>query len=455
MRLAVCALSAVLLSGCSWLGMGGHSGSSYGNSGVYGANCGVQGGGYNTAGYGGQGFGGQGFGDGCGPAGGYGVAGQGFDQQAFGGQGFGAGPGFAGQGFAGQGAGGFAGQGFAGQGFDGQGYPQGYGPSLGGVAPGTQIGFAGAYDANALYGAGQQGFGQQGFGSSVTTLGANAPFGSAVGGQYVGGQFGGTQFAGANVNTVQGNPIYVQQPYPAYYGVPQLRAVSGGGFGGAMPFGLELDLGSDFFVGGDFVTAKAAGPATGGGASPLNVSATDAIAYKDAFGHSQSVGLATTYDLDRNTTLLGRIGYNKADGQRLQTGTVSDGTTTEDLFAEFSDLEQVTLEGGLRRYVGGWNNPIGGFRPYVGATAGFTHTDSITIAQDSATLLPAGSNVQQYVDGGWNPTASGVVGAEWQAGPRTALGIETGIRWNDNLNTPDKTDDSFSIPVRLRGRVSF
>ena len=479
MRLVVCGLSAVLLSGCSWLGMGGHSSSSYGNSGVYGANCGGgYAGGMNTAGYGAQGYSG-----GCGGAGGYSVAGMGAGYGAgagmgagFGqGAGYGAGSGYGagygagagmGAGF-GQGAGYGAGSGYgagygAGSGFGqgGAGMGAGYGAGAGyGVGGDPRVGFGGAYGTG-IYGQGGAlgggAYGAGGYGANgVTTLGANAPYGAAVAG------VGGTQYAGSgyttggayggNVTTVQGSPIYVPQPYPSYYGVPQLRAV-GGGFGGAMPFGLEAGVGTNFFVDGDFVTAKDAGIATGG---TLHVSATDAISYKDAFDKGVGYDLATTYDLNQSTTLLGRIGYNKADGQRLKIGSVNDSSTTEDLYAEFSDLEQVTLEGGVRKYVGGWNNPVSGFRPYVGATAGFTHTDSITIAQEAGALLPVGSNVQQYVAGGWNPTASGVIGAEWQAGARTALGIETGLRWSDNLNTLSKTDDTFSVPVRLRGRVSF
>ena len=61
-----------------------------------------------------------------------------------------------------------------------------------------------------------------------------------------------------------------------------------------------------------------------------------------------------------------------------------------------------------------------------------------------------------FIDSGWNPTASGVVGAEWQVASSIAVGAEAGIRWQDNVNglTAD-TEDRFSVPVRLRGRVSF
>jgi len=167
-----------------------------------------------------------------------------------------------------------------------------------------------------------------------------------------------------------------------------------------MPFGLELGIGTEFFVDGDILSGEPAKD---------HVSAIDAISYDDAF----------------------------------------------DVYAEFSDLEQVTIEGGVRRYLGGWNNPVSGFRPYVGAVGGFTHTNDIDITQSSATLVDPAVFTQQYVDGGWSPTAAGLVGAEWQVGGRTALGVETGIRWTDNLNTNLKSSDAVSIPLRLRGRVSF
>lgn len=433
MRLAVCALSAVLLSGCSWLGMGGNSSGHHG-AGVYGANCG----GYNTGGA---------YGMSAGSCGGAGFDQAGYGQQGFGGQQF-PGQGFNQQGFGGQQ---FAQQGYGQQGFDVSGF-QGA-SQYGGVTLPNTYSAGGGYNTAAL-GLGAAGaYGAAGYGQT-TTLGANAPWGSAVGGSY-GAQYGqqfGTQ---GNVTTVAGAPIYVPQPYPAYYGAPQLRgvpvAVSGGG---AMPFGIEAGIGTNFFQNGDFVTAKPAGPASG--SSTISVSATDAIGYKDAFKEGTHYDLAATYDLDRNTTVLGRFGYGKASGEIVETGTVTDATGTETLFAEFSDLEQMTIEGGVRRYFGGWNNPNGGLRPYVGAMGGFTHTDDVSLSQfSSGTILPNGSNVQPYVDGGWSPTAAGLVGAEWQVGRTTALGLETGIRWTDDLNTPNKTQDAISIPVRLRGRVSF
>ena len=281
-------------------------------------------------------------------------------------------------------------------------------------------------------------------------MGASAPYGSAVGGAY-GAQYGTQYGTQGNVTTVAGAPIYVPQPYPSYYGVPQLRGVPVAvGGGGGMPFGLEAGIGTDFFNSGDIFPGEVA---------KGNVSAIAPIAYKDAYDNGTSYDVAATYDVNRNTTLLGRVGFTKAEsagpikvGTNSSGGTTGGGTTS-DLYAEFSDLEQYTVEGGVRQYLGGWNNPHGGFRPYVGATGGFTHTDDVVLTQTSATL--AQPIVQQYIDGGWSPTAAGLVGAEWQVGGRTALGVETGIRWTDALDTNFKSDDTISIPVRLRGRVSF
>ncbi|MBL4869415.1 MAG: hypothetical protein JKX72_00515 [Robiginitomaculum sp.] len=201
------------------------------------------------------------------------------------------------------------------------------------------------------------------------------------------------------------------------------------------------------------MNAKPAGVATGG---TLNVSATPAISYKDAYKKAVTYDAGMTYDISPSTTILGRLGYSKADGNRIKTGTIDDGTTTEDLYAQWGDLEQFTVEGGVRQYVGGWNNGLSGFRPYVGASAGFTHNNDVSLSQSSATLLPAGSNVQPYLDSGWSPTVAGVVGAEMQVGARTAIGVETGIRWRDDINSNVLAqEDRWSIPVKLRGRVSF
>ena len=448
MRLAVCALSAVLLSGCSWLGMGGHSGSHGSAGGAYGAGCAPTQG----AAYGGVYNAGYGAGAGCAGHGG-GAYGQGYGAAGYG-----------------QGAGyGQAGYGQAGYGQAGYGADAGFGPYAGvaGYGPaGAGTGMNGGYgvDGYGAQGYGAQGYGQAGYGQygagGVTTLGASAPYGSAAYGQNVVGtqMTNGQYINGQYVQNVAGAPIYVPQPYAAPYGVPQLRGV-----GAAMPFGFETFGGTEFDVSGDLFGGKGAGPNNPDFAAATGeVGEVPSIAYSDAFGEGFSIGGGTTYDLSRNTTLLAMAGYSKKDGQTVENGTFTPGSydpvtevftasgATENVTAEFGDLEQFTLEGGVRQYVG--NNY--GFRPYVGASAGFTHNNDVRLRQtsDGATALDID---QEYIDSGWRPTAAGVVGAEMAVGNRAAIGVETGIRWRDNLKTNVGSDDRLSIPVSLRGRVSF
>ncbi len=443
MRLTICALSAVLLSGCSWAGYGDGSSSAYSYGASAGGGCmsamngyaGMQQGGY---GYyqGQQGY--QGYtAGGCGGAGavGYGTA-----------NGYGMGGGTYGYGANGYGTAGAATA------------MAGYGTGMAGYGVNTgYIAGANNYGANASS-MGLRGMQTTSGYNGATVLSNTAPYGAATGCCATSGQWTGTA---TNVQTVQGAPIYVPQPYPAYYGVGYNAgyAQSAGyaygirGASRALPFGLEFGVGTEIGVGGNIVGAKPAGVATGG---TLNVSATPAISYKDAYDSAVSYNMAATYDITPSTTVLGRLGYSKANGNRIKTGTIDDGVITEDLYAQWGDLEQITLEGGIRQYVGGWNNGVSGLRPYMGATAGFTHNNDVSLAQESATLMPVGANVQPYLDAGWTPTASATLGAEMQVGPRTAIGVETGIRWRDNIGSNVITqEDRWSVPLRIRGRVSF
>ena len=449
MRLAVVGLSAVLMSGCSWLG------GSYGASG-YGADCVPD---YSACG--GTQFAGQ-YG-----AGAYGVQSGAYGTQAYGAQGYGA------QVSGGQYAAYGSNAGVADAAY-GAGGLNGYGQY--GAAG---VGYAGAYGVPGQVGvvAGQQtGLGAFGNGT-VTTLGGAAPFGAAYSGQGLGGgvygqsvvgsQYASGQFAGGAVQTVQGAPIYVPQPY----GVPVGVGVAGPAIGAAaLPFGLALLGGTDFDVDGDVLGAKPAGPGLTADPSipPTNeAGAQEALSYSDAFGEAKRIGFALERDISPSTTLLGQFAYATANGQRIDgyasstpgtydpvTGAFvqTPGTTTEVLDAEFSDLNTYTAEAGIRQYLG---RPSG-LRPYIGATAGAVYNEGVDYRQTFTGTDTEFSNVEDFIDSGWNPTASGVIGAEAAVGKRGAIGIESGVRWTDGLDVAGGgADDRISIPVTLRGRVAF
>jgi len=457
MRLAVCALSAILLTGCSGLGLGG-SNAGFGQAGgAFGVGCAPGGGFYDAGAFGAGGA--------CGVGGGYGVAGAGYGA-GYGGAGdygasFGAGAGGFGPGAGfGAGAGGFGpGAGFVGG--DGGFGAGGLGPSAG-FGVGAGAGFGQGTGGFGTVGTGA-GFGTVGTGfGGATTLSANAPFGSAAfGSGVVGTQFSNGQFVqGAGVQTVQGAPIFVPQPVPQFFGVPQLRGVGGGLAAAALPFGLGLAIGNEFGLGGTVFEAKEGGPADGGGGE---AGAIDRVSYNDAFGDVQSIGGTTEYDISRNTTLLGSFKYGEADGRSFDTGsftpgtydsagnfTPSSGAVTRDLTGEVSDLETFTLEGGVRQYVG--FNPA--LRPYIGATAGATRNNSVDITQidQNGEIFNQG----EFINSGWNPTASAIVGTELAVGRRAAIGLESGVRWTDGLSVNGSDSSSrWSIPLKLRGRVAF
>ncbi len=461
MRLGLCALSAVLLSGCSWLGSGGHN-SHYAYETSAGANCAPMAYGQNAYGYGfqqstaAQAYGSQGYGfnaGACGAGGAYGVGQGAYGQAGFGQGGFAQGG--AAQGFYGQGAGAqgmMAQSGFSQMGYGQMGYAQGGIPQGGfGQAGFGQGGFSQGSFGQSAYGAG-------GF-TGATTLGTGAPYGSALGGVYgqnvVGTQLSNGQYVnGAYVQNVQGSALYVPQPYPVYYGTQQFRGAYGGfgGVGGvALPFGVETGIGTNFDIGGDVFTEKAAGPASGNPA--VNTGGTEGISYGDAFSNGTTIGGALTYDVSRNTTLLGVVDYTTANGEKVDAyQTVDARGAFESIDAEFSDLDLWTIEGGVRQYIG--QSPA--LRPYVGATAGFTHNNEVTLNRTyTADGAAFDATPLEYIDSGWNPTASAVVGAEMAVGSRAAIGVESGIRWRDNMDTLFESEDRWSVPVKLRGRVSF
>lgn len=442
MRLTICALSAVLLSGCSWLGSGGHQ-ATYGYAGgAYGVDCAptAQGYGY-TASYAAQG---------CVPNG-----------QT--------------NNFAAYGQGQYGQTQYAQAGYDQTQYAQaGYNASMGGYAQ-QGYGQSGYAQEQTVYGQGayaQGAYAQGSYGQGHQSQEAYAQ-GSAYGQNVVGTQLSNGQYVnGAYVQNIQGEPIYVPQPYAAgaaccdYQQPVRVETACCGyqaqyhGGSAALPFGLEAGIGTRFDIDGDLFKGKGAGPALDANGQPdpnRFVSATPAVSYKDAFENGVSYDLAATYDLNPTTTVLARVGYSEAEGKDFSLGEATENGVTAPITGRLSDMEQYTIEGGIRKYVGRFHNGFTGLRPYLGVSGGFAHTNDITLTQTSQAFNggAGGTETQQYIEGGWTPTAAGVIGAEYQVGARTAIGVETGIRWTDDLDTNVQSDDRWQVPVKLRGRVSF
>lgn len=152
---------------------------------------------------------------------------------------------------------------------------------------------------------------------------------------------------------------------------------------------------------------------------------------------------------------------------------------------DFSDLERYDLEVGARRYL----NPIiksDGFQtvtPFVGASVGVSHVNAVDYTQtqtqtfyqrafegdttDLTYSVATPDTATRLYDAQWLPQGQLNVGAEWQLTPGFAIAAETGLRFQgarDFVDTVDgagnvipgeKGDLNISVPVTLRGSINF
>ena len=145
---------------------------------------------------------------------------------------------------------------------------------------------------------------------------------------------------------------------------------------------------------------------------------------------------------------------------------------------DYSDLRRYDLEVGARKYF----NPVirdNGHRtltPFVGVSAGVSHVNSLSakIGQEQLFYerafegypnpeaiefydVPYPDTVVDIYDSEWLPQGSLTAGMEWQVTPKTAIALETGVKYEkarDYVNGVSG-DDNVSIPVTLRGSFNF
>lgn len=141
---------------------------------------------------------------------------------------------------------------------------------------------------------------------------------------------------------------------------------------------------------------------------------------------------------------------------------------------DFSDMERYDLEVGARRYF----NPIAGkgyktVTPFVGVAAGASHHGGVdyTVQQtqtfyqrafegdtENVTYDVVGPETRvQLYDSQWVPTGKLSAGIDWQVTPKTSLAFETGLRIEGarEYSNGEKGDANVSIPVTLRGSYNF
>jgi len=152
---------------------------------------------------------------------------------------------------------------------------------------------------------------------------------------------------------------------------------------------------------------------------------------------------------------------------------------------DFSDLRQYDLEIGARQYLKPLSGATNGqtVTPFLGASIGASRVNAVDVSVgqtqafyqqtfEGATegnfyTVPTAVNQTRLYDAQWIPQGQLNVGAEWQLTPGFALAAETGVKlqgareYADFTNAAGETisgasgDTNISIPFTLRGSVNF
>ncbi len=234
------------------------------------------------------------------------------------------------------------------------------------------------------------------------------------------------------------------------------------------------------------------------------------ISFDDVHSTPVTISGGVEYIASPRTTLFANAGYSYAEGEddsgitidgrllrEVRTRTFTESMVSPGTFIQqsddtntsfipnvdiahfnfsFSDLERINLEAGARHYF----NPIfknqtqTSITPFIGAAAGASHynAQSFTISQeqlfyerafesDLETLEfyepPSLTQVVDVYDSQWVPQGSLTAGVEWQMTPKTALAFETGLRIEGarDYSNGTKGDTNVAIPFTIRGSYNF
>ena len=228
------------------------------------------------------------------------------------------------------------------------------------------------------------------------------------------------------------------------------------------------------------------------------------ISFDDVYSTPARVAIGGEYILNPKTTVFANAAYSHAEGNHGNVATVDAtlyeyssaqvydnniavGLPTDNIgylpnqtiarFAyDFSDMKRYDLEAGARHYL----NPIvksQGFKtltPFVGASVGASHYNGVSYTatqtqleyeqafttsgeeSDFYTVTTNNAPVDLY-DSQWVPSGQLNAGMEWQVTPKTALAFETGVRIEGarKYSNGERGDKNIAIPMTIRGSYNF
>ncbi len=227
---------------------------------------------------------------------------------------------------------------------------------------------------------------------------------------------------------------------------------------------IEAASGADFNVGGTAITGSDVTPIVA--APSLNLVDVD---MDDAYETMYRSSVGGSYALNPNRKITAQAFYSRADGNEVVWGTQGG----VDLRGTMTDYKTYGVEAGLRQYFTPQRAPlVNSVRPYIEGRLGAAHVDGISLVniRHVPNTSPNTPTSLAMYDGGWVPTASGLIGVETPLFNRMTLGIETGIRYSGELQS-NNTDvnagfnnryagfnnggDRYSVPLTIRGRYRF
>ena len=218
---------------------------------------------------------------------------------------------------------------------------------------------------------------------------------------------------------------------------------------------VEGGVGTEFVTGNNFLRASQAEPIPG--------TALTSVSMDDAFDEGVRYEIGGSYALNPNRK-ISLLGYNTShNGNRVTLGS----QVGAPVIGDVSDYDSYGVEVGLRQYALPIKAPlIKSVRPYVEGRVGVANVDDIALTNVTRGGVNA-ANIGLY-ENSWVPTGAGLVGLETPVFNRFTMGVETGIRYNGDLDVDRSSlapgtafagantgGDKWSVPLTLRGRYRF
>lgn len=219
---------------------------------------------------------------------------------------------------------------------------------------------------------------------------------------------------------------------------------------------VEAGVGPEFFVGGDVIS--------GNDINNIPGTASQDQSFNDIYGTGIRYDLGGSYALSPNRKVTGNVFYGNASADETDLGVVNGETVT----GRLDDYERFGAEIGLRQYARPVQVPlVNSIRPYVEAKLGAARVSDIDFVNSNPNAVALAGTTPFY-DGGWVPTAAGLVGVETPVFDRFTMGVETGLRYTGDVQTDTSVlsggtplgganngSGNWSVPLQLRGRYRF